>query len=69
MPAPISAEAHASPVPWHLTGTAYAGADLDDAQVNDLLQALLDLGARNVVLKCIDRNDVRIRRPPGRDRP
>ena len=44
-----------------LTGTAYAGADLDDAQVNDLLQALLDLGARNVVLKGIDRNDGRIR--------
>lgn len=44
-----------------LTGTAYAGADLDDVQVNDLLQALLDLGARNVVLKGIDRNDGRIR--------
>ncbi|MCH4209957.1 pyridoxamine kinase [Bifidobacterium sp.] len=40
-----------------LTGRAYAGQDLDDAQVSDALQALLDLGAKNVVLKGIDRGD------------
>ena len=40
-----------------LTGRDYPGQDLDDAAVTDLLGALLDLGARNVVLKGIDRGD------------
>ncbi|KFI65701.1 bifunctional hydroxymethylpyrimidine kinase/phosphomethylpyrimidine kinase [Bifidobacterium cuniculi] len=44
-----------------LTGTEYLGNDLSDAQVDALLQALLDLGARNVVLKGIDHGDGRIR--------
>ncbi|MCI1219425.1 MAG: pyridoxamine kinase [Bifidobacterium sp.] len=40
-----------------LTGREYAGQNLCDAQVDDVLQALLDLGAKNVVLKGIDRGD------------
>ena len=40
-----------------LTGRDYPGQDLDDAAVTDLLGALLGLGARNVVLKGIDRGD------------
>ncbi|TPF86747.1 pyridoxine kinase [Bifidobacterium sp. UTCIF-37] len=44
-----------------LTGRDYPGRDLDDAAVDDLLEALLSLGARNVVLKGIDRGDGMIR--------
>ncbi|MBW3080108.1 bifunctional hydroxymethylpyrimidine kinase/phosphomethylpyrimidine kinase [Bifidobacterium saguinibicoloris] len=44
-----------------LTGRDYPGRDLDDAAVDGLLGALLDLGARNVVLKGIDRGDGLIR--------
>lgn len=44
-----------------LTGREYPGQDIDDAQVEDILQALLDLGAKNVVLKGIDRGDGRLR--------
>lgn len=44
-----------------LTGVDYAGGDLDDDAVRALLGALLDLGARNVVLKGIDRGDGMIR--------
>lgn len=44
-----------------LTGRAYPGQDLDDAQVNGVLDALLDLGAKHVVLKGIDRGDGMIR--------
>lgn len=44
-----------------LTGVDYPGQDLDDAQVDAMLQALLDLGAKNVVLKGIDHGDGRIR--------
>lgn len=44
-----------------LTGTEYQGNDLSDAQVDALLEALLDLGARNVVLKGIDHGDGCIR--------
>ena len=44
-----------------LTGREYAGQNLDDAQVDAVLQALLDLGAKNVVLKGIDRGDGQLR--------
>ncbi|MBT1181880.1 bifunctional hydroxymethylpyrimidine kinase/phosphomethylpyrimidine kinase [Bifidobacterium sp. CP2] len=44
-----------------LTGHDYPGRNLDDAAVDGLLGALLDLGARNVVLKGIDRGDGLIR--------
>ena len=44
-----------------LTGRDYPGQDLDDAQVTDWLDALLRLGAHNVVLKGIDHGDGRIR--------
>lgn len=44
-----------------LTGCEYPGQDIDDAQVDALLDALLDAGARNVVLKGIDRDDGKIR--------
>ena len=44
-----------------LTGRDYPGRDLDDAQVDDWLGALLGLGARNVVLKGVDRGDGVIR--------
>ncbi|KFI91196.1 pyridoxine kinase [Bifidobacterium saguini DSM 23967] len=43
-----------------LTKTDYPGHDLDDASVNRMLEALLELGAKNVVLKGIDRGDGRI---------
>ena len=43
-----------------LTRRDYPGQDLDDAAVTDLLDALLNLGAKNVVLKGIDRGDGRI---------
>lgn len=44
-----------------LTGREYPGQDLDDAQVSEIVDALLALGARNVVLKGIDRGDGKIR--------
>ncbi|NEG70175.1 pyridoxamine kinase [Bifidobacterium choloepi] len=44
-----------------LTGRDYEGQNLDDAQVTDMLDALLGLGAKNVVLKGIDREDGRLR--------
>lgn len=44
-----------------LTHTEYQGQDIDDAQVNTIIQALFDLGAKHVVLKGIDHNDGRIR--------
>lgn len=44
-----------------LTGRDYPGQNLDDAQVADWLDALLALGARNVVLKGIDRADGTLR--------
>ncbi len=44
-----------------LTGRPYAGQNLDDAQVESLLNALLELGAKHVVLKGIDRNDGKLR--------
>lgn len=40
-----------------LTGRDYPGQDLSDAEVRDILDALLNLGAKNVVLKGIDRGD------------
>ncbi|PJM77405.1 pyridoxamine kinase [Bifidobacterium felsineum] len=43
-----------------LTKTDYPGHDLDNDAVNRLLEALLGLGAKNVVLKGIDRGDGRI---------
>lgn len=51
-----------------LTNTEYAGQNLDDSQVDTMLQALLDLGAHNVVLKGIDRGDERIRNYVVNDR-
>lgn len=44
-----------------LTGREYPGQNLDDAEVTDWLDALLGLGAKNVVLKGIDRNDGMLR--------
>ncbi|EFA23453.1 pyridoxamine kinase [Bifidobacterium gallicum] len=44
-----------------LTGREYPGQDIDDAQIDSMLQALLDLGAKNVVLKGIDHGDNRLR--------
>ena len=44
-----------------LTKRAYPGRDLSDAEVNDMIDALLDLGAKNVVLKGIDHDDGTIR--------
>lgn len=44
-----------------LTHREYPGQDLNDEQVDQMLAALLDLGAKTVVLKGIDRNDGRIR--------
>lgn len=40
-----------------LTKRTYPGRDLSDAEVNDMIDALLDLGAKNVVLKGIDHDD------------
>ncbi|BDR54425.1 pyridoxal kinase [Bombiscardovia apis] len=40
-----------------LTGLPYEGQDLSESQIDDRIQALLDMGARNVVLKGIDRGD------------
>ena len=44
-----------------LTDRAYPGQNISDAQVNDIIDALLLRGAKNVVLKGIDRNDGKIR--------
>lgn len=44
-----------------LTGREYEGQNLTDAQVNATLEALFTLGAKNVVLKGIDREDGRLR--------
>lgn len=44
-----------------LTGIAYQGQDLDDAQVMAYVDALLALGAKHVVLKGIDRGDGKLR--------
>lgn len=44
-----------------LTDTAYPGQNISDSQVDSLLDALLDLGAHNVVLKGIDREDGTLR--------
>ena len=43
-----------------LTKRDYPGQDLDDATVTELLDALLGLGAKNVVLKGIDHGDGKI---------
>lgn len=43
-----------------LTKRDYPGQDLDDAAVTELLDALLGLGAKNVVLKGIDHGDGKI---------
>jgi len=43
-----------------LTRRDYPGQDLDDAAVTELLDALLGLGAKNVVLKGIDHGDGKI---------
>lgn len=40
-----------------LTGRDYPGQELSDAEVRGILDALLNLGAKNVVLKGIDRGD------------
>ena len=44
-----------------LTGRDYPGQDIDDAQVDEILGALLAAGAKNGVLKGIDRGDGMIR--------
>lgn len=44
-----------------LTKCTYPGRDLSDAEVDDMIDALLDLGAKNVVLKGIDHDDGTIR--------
>lgn len=44
-----------------LTKRTYPGRDLSDAEVDDMIDALLDLGAKNVVLKGIDHDDSTIR--------
>lgn len=44
-----------------LTKRTYPGRDLSDAEVDDIIDALLDLGAKNVVLKGIDHDDGTIR--------
>lgn len=44
-----------------LTGRDYEGQNLDDAQVEAVLGALLELGAKNVVVKGIDRGDGTLR--------
>ena len=44
-----------------LTGREYPGQNLDDAQADDWIGALLALGAKNVVLKGIDRGDGKLR--------
>ncbi|WP_018143516.1 pyridoxamine kinase [Alloscardovia criceti] len=44
-----------------LTDSEYPTQNVDDAKVNEILDALLDLGAHNVVLKGIDRQDGKLR--------
>ena len=44
-----------------LTGIAYQGQNVDDAYVEKVIAALLDMGAKNVVLKGIDRADGTLR--------
>lgn len=44
-----------------LTGRDYPGQDINDRQVDEILEALLSAGAKNVVLKGIDRDDGKIR--------
>ena len=44
-----------------LTKRTYPGRDLSDVEVDDMIDALLDLGAKNVVLKGIDHDDGTIR--------
>lgn len=44
-----------------LTGRDYPGQDINDGQVDEILEALLSAGAKNVVLKGIDRDDGKIR--------
>ena len=44
-----------------LTKRTYPGRDLSEAEVDDMIDALLDLGAKNVVLKGIDHDDGTIR--------
>lgn len=44
-----------------LTGREYPGQNLNDEQIVDWLGTLLDLGAKNVVLKGIDRGDGTLR--------
>lgn len=44
-----------------LTGIDYEGQNLDDAQVGERLCRLLDMGAKNVIIKGIDRKDGKLR--------
>ena len=44
-----------------LTGIPYAGTDPDEARIRNLIDALLGMGAKNVVLKGIDRGDGTLR--------
>ena len=44
-----------------LTGREWTGSNLSDGDVRDVIEALLDLGAHNVVLKGVDRDDGLIR--------
>ncbi len=44
-----------------LTDSEYPGQNIDDSQINDILDKLIALGAKNVVLKGIDRGDGTLR--------
>ncbi|WP_300766992.1 pyridoxamine kinase [uncultured Bifidobacterium sp.] len=44
-----------------LTGRDYPGQNIDDDTVTEIIDALLNLGAKSVVLKGIDRNDGNLR--------
>lgn len=44
-----------------LTGIVYEGQNVDDVYVAAMLSALLEMGAKHVVLKGIDRNDGKLR--------
>jgi pyridoxine kinase len=44
-----------------LTGLPYTGADPDEGQIHGLIDGLLEMGAKNVVLKGIDRGDGTLR--------
>ncbi|MBB2955008.1 pyridoxine kinase [Bifidobacterium commune] len=48
-----------------LTERDYPGQNLSDDEVTEWIEALLDLGAKNVVLKGIDRNDEKLRNYVG----